>query len=332
MNLYDAQRANRRKTFWIIFLFILFFGFIGMGFDYFYGGYTAGIDPTHPQPGAYEETLPVMTVLALLVAAGFALVSYFFGDKTVLASTGARQVKEAADAKERQLLNVVEEMTIAAGTPMPRVYVVPDADPNAFATGRDPRHASLAVTQGLLDSLNRDELQGVVAHELSHIRNYDIRCMTLIAALAGAIVLLADWASRTMFYRSGRSRSSSSRDSGGAALIVLVLWLVTVILAPIVSRMLAMAVSRQREYLADATGAELTRNPLGLASALAKLENASTPTRAIKQGSAHLCIVDPLGLSIGLKEGFLADLFATHPPIAKRIERLQAMAYAKKSL
>jgi len=185
------------------------------------------------------------------------------------------------------------------------------------------------MTSGLVDVLNREELQGVAAHELSHVRNFDIRLMTVIAALVGAIVLLSDWAGRGMRY-GGVSSSRRSRDrngGGGLALVLLVVWIIAIVLAPLIGQSLAMMVSRRREYLADASGAELTRNPLALASALEKIEGAEAPTAAVKRGTANLCIADPLGRSIGLREGFMADLFASHPPMDKRIAALREMAY-----
>jgi Zn-dependent protease with chaperone function len=230
---------------------------------------------------------------------------------------------EASKLKVRQLRNVVDEMSIAAGLPPPAVYVVPDQDPNAFATGRGPGHASIAVTRGLLETLDREELQGVVAHEMSHIRNLDVRLMTVVAALTGAVALLADWARRGMMWgRRPAERRRSSRRRGLASLFFAV-WIVAILLAPIVARMLATMVSRRREYLADATGAELTRNPLGLARALEKLEEAVEPTRAIKQGSAHLCIADPLGRQINLKDGILVGYLrvaSTHGRAHRRAE------------
>jgi len=230
---------------------------------------------------------------------------------------------------EKQFVNVVEEMSIAAGIPPPKAYVVPDPDPNAFAVGRDPAHASIAVTQGLLDKLDREELQGVVSHEMSHVRNLDIRAMTLVTALFGAATLLADVSRRGLYWGGGRSRGRDSRDSGGGGglgLIFFALWILLAILAPILGKMLVLAVSRSREYLADASGAELTRNPLGLASALRKIDDAHEPTRLINQGSAHLCITDPRGMALNDSEGGMANLFGTHPPIAKRIQILESMA------
>jgi heat shock protein HtpX len=207
------------------------------------------------------------------------------------------------------------------------VYIVPDPDPNAFATGRGPGHASIAVTQGLVDALDREELQGVVAHEMSHIRNLDTRVMTIVAALVGAVALLSDWGRRGMWMGGGRRRDDD-RDQGGGALFF-VLWIVGIVLAPLVAQILAMMVSRRREYLADASGAELTRNPLGLARALEKIESAVEPTNAIRQGTAHLCIADPLGRQSNVAEdaGRLSSLFASHPPMADRIAALKQMAY-----
>ena len=305
-------------------VFVGFLAFLGYGFDRFY-------------LGDGEFVFPIGTLTALGVGGVSAFTSYYSGDRAVLLSTGAVPVDralslatEAAALKMRQLDNVVEEMSIAAGLPKPKVYLVPDPDPNAFATGRDPEHASVAVTQGLLDAVNREELQAVVAHELSHVRNLDIRLMTVIAAMVGAIALLADWAGRGL--RSGVGRGGGSRDrgrgkGGGGAAVLLVVWLIAILLAPIVAQTLAMMVSRGREFLADASGAELTRNPMALASALEKIDHAHGPTRSVKRGTAHLCIADPLGKAIGLREGWLPDLLASHPPMASRITALRQMAY-----
>jgi heat shock protein HtpX len=209
---------------------------------------------------------------------------------------------------------------------------VPDQDPNAFATGRDAQSASIAVTEGLLATLNRDELQGVVAHELAHVRNLDVRLMTLLAGMVGAIALMSDGMGRMLRSGSrvgGRSGGRSGGKGGGnpLALIVLALWLVTLIVAPLVSRILAMSVSRKREFLADASAAQFTRNPMGLASALEKLSAAGGATRSITKGAAHLCIVDPAPTVLAAREGFLADVLTSHPPIRQRIIRLQGMGY-----
>jgi heat shock protein HtpX len=300
---------------------------IGAGFDVFLLGASDG-----------NFFLPVGSAAALAIASGSAATSYFAGDRAVLRSTQAIPLEnmlaapdEASRLKLTQLRNVVDEMAIASGLPAPKVFVVPDPDANAFATGRDPEHASIAVTQGLLDSLNREQLQGVVAHEMSHIRNYDIRLMTVIAALVGTLALLSDWSGRMGRVAGGtRRRGSRSRDGGGAGgAIFLIVWLLLILIAPLLGRLLAMSVSRQREYLADASAAELTRNPGALADALETIENMAGPTKLVHQGSAHLCIADPLGLKIDNKEGGWSEWFATHPPMAKRIAMLRGMSYAR---
>jgi heat shock protein HtpX len=325
MNLYEQQSANRRKTWLVMLAFVVFFVFLGAGFDAFFLGAGGGF-------------VPVGSAIALGVGSVSAAVSYFSGDRAVLAATAARPIEELQAAatepdrlKLRQLENVVDEMAIASGLPRPRVYVVPDADPNAFATGRDPAHASLAVTRGLLDALDRDELQGVVAHEMSHIRNFDIRVMTIVAALVGAVALLADWARRGMMWGGGRRRDRDDRRGGAAGIILFAVWLIAILLAPLLAQLLAMMVSRGREYLADASGAELTRNPLGLARALQKIESAAGPTAAVNRGTAHLCIADPLGRPVNLKQGAWANLFASHPPMAARIAALEEMAFQRSS-
>ncbi len=306
-------------------LFVAFLFFLGYGFDLIY----------------LRTRVPVTAWIALAGGAIGAYAGFRSGDRAVLASTGAvplgdlqgASVPEADRLKYKQFQNVVEEMAIAAGQPVPKMFVVPDPDPNAFATGRDPEHASIAVTKGLLDALNREELQGVVAHEMSHVRNFDIRLMTVVAALVGSVVLLADFIRRFLFWGGGRRGGGSrDRDSGGSGvlgIVLMVVWFIAIILAPVIGQLLAMLVSRRREYLADASAAELTRNPLALASALQRIEFAVEPTKSIKQGTAHLCIADPLGRKVGAREGALADLFASHPPMVKRIAALRAMAYER---
>ena len=323
MNLYEQQVANRRGTWMVMLAFVLFLFVLGLGFDTFYLSQVGGF-------------VPIGSIVALGIGSVSAFVSYANGDKAVLLSTGAVPVAELlpsaseSDAlKLRQLDNVVEEMAIAAGLPKPAVYVVPDPDPNAFATGRGPGRSSIAVTRGLLDTLDREELQGVIGHEMSHIRNLDVRLMTIVAALVGGVALLSDWARRGMWWGGGRSRRRDDGERGGgiAGVIFFVVWIVAIILAPILAQLLAMMVSRQREYLADASGAELTRNPVGLAHALEKIDAAVAPTQSINRGSAHLCIADPLGRRVNLREGSWSDAFASHPPMAKRIAALRAMAF-----
>ena len=313
MNIYSQIKSNRRGTYLVVAAFIGLLLFIGLGVDYYYGG---------------GFRIPVFTAAAVLIGIISSYASYRYGDRLVLSSTRARE-PSPADGREKQWRNVVEEAAIAAGLPVPKVYVIDDPDPNAFATGRDPAHSSIVATKGLLETLNREELQGVAAHEMSHIKNYDIRLMLMVAVLVGSIALLADWAARGLFYGRRRDRSSGIRAEGAAALVILAIWLVAVILAPIMAQLIAMCVSRKREYLADASGAELTRNPLALAAALRKIDSRAEPTRSINRGTAHLCIADPMGRPMNAKEGRFADLFATHPPIHKRIEALNAMAYAK---
>lgn len=327
MNLLEQQAANRRRTWLVMAVFVGFLAFVGAGVDAFLvgGGITA---------------FPVATLAALAIGGGQAWWGLQSGDRSVLASAAAvpladclaRAQTDDESLRYRQYQNVVEEMAIAAGIPAPQAYVIPDDDPNAFATGRDAAHASIAATEGLLRTLNREELQGVIAHEMGHIRNLDIRLMTVVAALVGAIALLADWSGRAMRWgglRGGRSRRD--RDDGGGAgaagALFFVVWIVAIILAPLVGRLLALAVSRRREYLADATGAELTRNPLALAGALEKIEDAAAPTVSVKRGTAHLCIADPLGRQMNATESGWSAIWATHPPMAKRIAALKAMAY-----
>lgn len=322
-NLFAEQAANRRMTWLLMGVFVLFLAFLGFGFDLFVLGYDSSRALRQGQ-----VPLPLAAVVATLFGGVSSWLGLRFGDRAVLAASGARPV-QTNDPQARVLMNVVTEMSIASGLPMPKVYVLDDPDPNAFATGRDPEHASVAVTTGLLMVMSRDELQGVIAHEMSHVRNYDIRTMTIIAALLGAVLLLSEWGLRIRLHGGGRSSDSDrgSGLSGPLALIVFVLWLVGMVLAPLIGQLLATAVSRNREYLADASGAELTRNPMGLANALRKLHAASGPTARIHRGTAHLCITDPLERKLNDKQGFVADLFATHPPIDERISRLEAMGY-----
>jgi heat shock protein HtpX len=329
-NLFAQQESNRRRSTWLVVGFILFFAWVGFGGDLAFRLLTSD-----SSSGSYHHIIPFIGIITTVVAAGICWFSWRFGAQRVLWSTGAREVTEPATAEERQLANVVEEMAIASGQPKPRLWIVPDDDPNAFATGRDAATASIAVTEGLLRTLSRDELQGVIAHEMAHVRNLDIRLMTLLAGMVGAIALMSDGMGRML--RGGRTggRSISGGSGGGRkggnplAIVILVLWLLTLMVAPIVSRILAMAVSRKREFLADATGAQFTRNPMALASALQKLEAATSPTRAITRGAAHLCIVDPAPGLLSNKEGFLADTLASHPPIRQRVTRLEAMAYGR---
>jgi heat shock protein HtpX len=314
-NLFEQQKRNLRRTTAILTGFVAFLVFLGIGADFFL--YGSGVGPG----------FPIATLGALLFGAGSSLWALKAGDRAVLDSANAVPI-DPADPKQRVLENVVEEMAIAGGIPKPAVYLIPDSDPNAFATGSGPEHSSVAVTAGLLDALGREELQAVVSHEMAHVKNYDVRLMTVVAALVGSVLLISDWGRRGIGWGGGRRRSSRGGGGGGIVLLVFfVLWMVSLVLAPLIARLVAMAVSREREYLADASGSELTRNPLALASALEKIDAAVAPTPSIKQGIAHLCIADPRGRAVNEREGGLAALFATHPPIAKRIALLREMAY-----
>ena len=248
------------------------------------------------------------------------LAGYFSGDRVVLAASKARPVTEA---QAPQLLNVVRELTLAAGLPMPAVYLIDDTALNAFATGRDPAHASIAVTTGLLERLDREELQGVIGHELSHVRNYDIRYAMLVGVLVGTIALVADVFLRMTFWGGmGRRSSSSDRGGGGLQALIFMIAILLAILAPFFGRLVQLAVSRQREYLADASSVELTRNPLGLERALAVLADDREVLEVANRATQHLYFRNPIHKFEERSKG----LFSTHPPILDRINRLRAMA------
>ncbi len=326
-NLFAQQEANRRRSNWLVVGFIIFFAWVGFGGDLAFGLLTADAPPDE-----YHHVVPFIGLVSTVIAGGICWFAWRHGPERVLWATGAWEIIEPATPEQRQLVNVVEEMAIASGVPRPRVWIVPDEDPNAFATGRDAESASIAVTEGLLATLSRDELQGVVAHEMAHVRNLDVRLMTLLAGMVGAIALMSDGMGRTLRF-GGRTgdrlggRSGGGKSGNPLALVVLVLWLLTLIVAPVVSRILAMAVSRKREFLADATAAQFTRNPMALAAALEKLSAATEPTRSITRGAAHLCIVDPSPGLLSSRQGFLADVLASHPPIRQRIIQLEGMGY-----
>jgi heat shock protein HtpX len=257
-------------------------------------------------------------VLALAVSLLMAAGGYYASDKIVLAISRARPV-----TKEEfpYLYNVVEGLTIAAGIPAPRCYVIEDTAPNAFATGRDPKNAVICVTTGILQKLNRVELEGVVAHEMSHIKNYDVRLQTVVVVMAGVVALLSDWILRSFLWGGGRRRSRNDRGSGGAGAILIVVGLVLAVLAPFFAQIIQLAISRKREFLADASGAMLTRYPAGLASALRKISADTEPLEAANKATAHLYIVNPLK---DIK-GAVNKLFSTHPPIEERIAALEKM-------
>jgi heat shock protein HtpX len=263
---------------------------------------------------------------ALILAAILASTSYFGGDRLVLAASDAREVDRSNPPDNlKQLMNVVEEMRLASGQPMPRIHVIPDTAPNAFATGRDPEHASIAVTAGLLEKLDREELQGVIAHEMSHVRNLDIRFMLLIGVMVGTIALIADWFLRISFWGGlGRGRRGGDREGGGIMAVVAIVALLLSVLSPIVGRLVMLAASRRREGLADVSAVELTRNPLGLAGALRKIANDPEVLEVANKATQHLYIVNP----IKAFEERSSSMWDTHPPLAERIRVLESLAGA----
>jgi len=295
--MYEQISSNKRRSWLLIIFFIILLGALGYIFSTLtYFG-------------------PAGVVVALIIAGAMAFTSFYYSDKIVLRISGARPVSKD---DYPYLYNSVEGLAIAAGIPPPKMYVINDSAPNAFATGRDPRHAALAITTGLLEKLSRLELEGVVAHEMSHIKNYDIRLASITVVLVGAVALLSDWLLRSFFWGGTRDRDS---DSGGFGIFIMVAGIILAILAPIIAQLIRLAVSRQREYLADANGALLTRYPPGLAGALKKLEADTEPLEVANKATAHMYIVNPL------KEhaNRLNNLFETHPPLADRIARLEAM-------
>jgi heat shock protein HtpX len=262
---------------------------------------------------------PFGLVVALIIALVGSWSSYFYGDKLVLRVSRARP---ASREEYPKLHNIVEGLCIAAGIPVPAIYVIPEQAPNAFATGRDPEHASIAVTEGLLQTLNRVELEGVIAHELSHVKNRDILVGTLTATLVGVVVLLAGWMRWGMFWGGGRGRDRGG--GGGGNPILLIIALVAMILAPLAAQLIRFAVSRRREYLADGDGALLTRYPPGLAAALRKIASAPNTMRAANDATAHLWFSQP-SRAVGEGHSRVERLFSTHPPIEERIKALEEM-------
>ena len=301
LSIYDATDANRRRTWLLILLFVAFVAVLG---------YVLGDVWSGSSSGGF-----VVLPFALAVSALSALGSYYAGDKVVLSISQAHPVTEQ---QEPVLHNVVEALAIGEGLPKPTVYIIEDSAPNAFATGRDPKHASIAVTRGLLQKMDRTELEGVLAHEMSHVKNLDTRLMLEVAVLLGMAALLADLILRSMFW--GRGRRDRG-DRGGAGAILILVGLVLAILAPVIAQLIQLAVSRQREYLADASGALLTRYPQGLANALRKIAADPEALEVANKATAPLYIANPLHDAPRAFDG----LFDTHPPIQERIRRLEAM-------
>jgi heat shock protein HtpX len=300
---YEQIAANKRKTAILFLLAVLLLGGVG---------YTLGL---------LMESGPVGLVIALIVAVVMSVGSYLYGDRIVLASTRAKEVsKEEAP----RLHNIVEGLAIAAGIPKPRVWVVPEHAPNAFATGRDPEHSHVAVTQGLLDTMNRVELEGVIGHEMAHVLDRDILVGTVVATLVGAAVLLSEFFMRMWWWGGFRGRRGSDSGGGAASALIFALGFILLILAPIFGQLIRLAVSRNREYLADAQGAMLTRYPPGLIAALRKLQAAPTAMRSANNATAHLWLNQPSRLE-GERLGALERVFSTHPPLSERIRRLEEM-------
>jgi len=298
--LYDQIASNKRRTWILLLVFFLLLALVGYAVGYLF--MRSGIGGM---------------VLALIIGLVYAFSMIFQSTEIVMSMNGAREVNEQTAPT---LYHVVEDMAMVAQIPMPRVFIIDDASLNAFATGSNPQNAAVAATSGLLSIMNREELEAVIGHEVSHIRNYDIRISTIAVALASAITLLSSMAGRMMWWGgAGRDRRSDDRDSGGLEIIMLVVSLLAIVLAPLAATLVQLAISRQREFLADASSVELTRNPQGMINALRKLDNSQPMSRHVDDASSALYINDPQ------KRGGLQKLFYTHPPISERIERLQHM-------
>jgi heat shock protein HtpX len=305
---YSEQAANRRNSVLLALAVVAFLAVFG-----YIIGYVVGL-------GSGNEVAFGIGALLIAIALGvlMAIGSYYGGDQLVLASSHAREI---GPEQAPELYNVVNELAVAAGVPMPRVYIIDDPSPNAFATGRDPQHSSVAITTGLLQKLDREELQGVIGHELSHVRNYDIRFTLIVGVMVGSIALLAQLFLRyTLWFGGGRDKGNDNNSSGTLGMIMLVVGVILAILAPFFTALVQMAVSRQREYLADASSVQLTRNPHGLERALAKLAADNEPLHSANGATQHLYIVNPLK-----KLGGGSALFSTHPPIVDRINRLRQL-------
>ncbi|WP_166998062.1 M48 family metalloprotease [Paramicrobacterium fandaimingii] len=292
--MYRAIRKNKINTVVIIIGFLLLIGALGALAGYAYNSWT-------------------ITIVVLAVAIGYALLQYFMASSQALAISGGKQIRKADNPR---LYRVVENLSIATGTPMPKVYIINDPAPNAFATGRDPEHASVAATTGLLDIMTDSELEGVMAHELGHVRNYDIRVSMIVFGLVVAIGFIADIFLRMMWFGGGRG----GNRGGGGNPIIMIFGIVAMLIAPLVAMLVQLAISRQREYLADATGALTTRHPDALASALLKLDEHARPMKRQNTSMAHLWINDPQK-----KPGVAKRLMSSHPPIADRVQRLRDM-------
>ena len=301
--MYELIASNKRRSILLVGAFVLVVSLVGAAFGIVFGYGWQG------------------TVIALVFSGALAFASYWKADTVALAVSRAHP---ADPAEYRRLYNLVEGLTIASGLPMPRIYIVDDPAPNAFATGRNPRHAAIAVTTGLLEKMNRVELEGVLAHELSHIKNYDILVSTIAVTLVGSVVLLSDIALRTMFWNGGRVRRDGDRNDGNNPLAIF--GIIFIFLAPLLGKAMQAAISRRREALADASAVQMTRYPPGLISALEKLLADTTVTHSASKATAHLWIEQPMsGVGDRGKFGSFNNLFDTHPPLEERIAALREL-------
>ena len=308
VNVFEAQSRNKAKSAIILVLFLAFV-FIAVyvlarAFSFYYGYQAGGL--------GYAG-------LALIVSGLMSLGGYYFSDKIVLGISGAREANRKTDFK---FYTVAENLALGAGLPKPKLYVINDTAPNAFATGRDPEHAVICATRGLLDKLTRTELEGVVGHELTHVKNYDTRLQSIVAVLVGMVALLGDWFLRSTLW--GRSRGRGEKDSLSA--IIMILGIVFAILSPVIAQLIQLAISRRREFMADAGSILITRQPGGLISAFEKISSDQEPLEVANKATAHLYIVNPFKQRSGRAVRFMSKLFNTHPPIAERIKALQEMA------
>lgn len=306
INLYEAQAANKRKSVLIVILFAAFVSVSVYAMSYAFSIYTG-----------YELGGLGFIGISLIVSGFMTYGSYYFSDKIVLSISGARPADKKRDFT---FFTVTENLAIAAGIPKPKLYVIEDTATNAFATGRDPEHAVVCATRGLLDKLTRTELEGVVAHELSHIKNYDIRLMSLVSVMVGLIALLGDWLLRTAWH------GSRSRDKEGSNTLILFFGILFAILSPFIAQIIQLAISRRREFLADASGVALTRQPSGLLSALKKISADTEPLEVANKATAHLYIANPFKDRGNKAVGWFAGLFNTHPPVSERIKVLSEMS------
>ncbi|PLX28158.1 zinc metalloprotease HtpX [Candidatus Parcubacteria bacterium] len=299
--MYTHSDANRRKTWLLLSVFFIFIILLGYVFS-------------------YAMDSPIILMIAVLISTLSSFFSYFYSDKMVLAMSSAKPVSRESN---KELYRLVENLCITAGLPTPKIYIIDDTAPNAFATGRDPEHAVVAVTKGLLQKLDRAELEGVIAHELSHVGNRDILIATIVTVLVGVVVLLADWFRRWTFWGGG---GRSNRGDRRIQLVLFILAIVFSILAPFFAYLMQFAISRKREFLADADGALLTRYPEGLAKALEKISSDTEKLEVANRATAHMYISSPFKKdAIGKKPGFFAKAFMTHPPVEERIATLRSM-------